>query len=38
MPIREVRHEFVKTVRKGEAMIIGKTRFNEKTENTLQLS
>jgi hypothetical protein len=31
MPIREVRHESVKPVRKGEAMIIGKTGFMGKT-------
>jgi len=38
MPIREVRHKSVKPVRKGEAMIIGKTGFMGKRESTLQLS
>jgi hypothetical protein len=38
MPIREVRHESMKPVRKGEAMIIGKTGFMGKTGNTLQLN
>jgi hypothetical protein len=38
MPIREVRHEFVKPVRKGETMIIGKTGFMGKMGKTLQLS
>jgi hypothetical protein len=38
MPIREVKHESVKPVRKGETMIIGKTRFMEKMGRTLQLS
>jgi hypothetical protein len=38
MPIREVRHESVKPVRKGETMIIGKTGFMGKTGRTLQLS
>jgi hypothetical protein len=38
MPIREVKHESVKPVRKGETMIIGKTGFMGKTRRTLQLS
>jgi hypothetical protein len=35
MPIREVWHESVKPVRKGERMIIGKTGFMGKTGRTL---
>jgi hypothetical protein len=38
MPIKELRHESVKPVRKGEMMIIGKTRFMGKMGRTLQLS
>jgi hypothetical protein len=38
MPIREVRHESVKPMRKGEMMIIGKTGFMGKTGTMLQLS
>jgi hypothetical protein len=34
----EVRHESVKSVRKGEMMIIGKTGFMGKTGRTLHLS
>jgi hypothetical protein len=38
MPTREVRHKFVKPVRKGETMILGKTGFMGKTGSTLQLN
>jgi hypothetical protein len=34
---REVRHDSVKPLRKGEAMNTGKTRFMGKTASTLQL-